>query len=100
MKKITVIALPVLLSLSAMVSAEAPAKAAICTACHGAGGGAPIMDTYPKLAGQNKGYLVSSLKAYRAGERQGAMAAVMAPQATALSDAEIDELATYFSSQK
>lgn len=99
MKKLTLLALPALFSLSTMVSAEPPAKAAICTSCHGAGGNAPIMDTYPKIGGQNKGYLAGSLKAYRAGERTGGMAAVMASQATGLSDAEIEELATYFSSQ-
>ena len=33
-----------------------------CVACHGAGGAAPIAPTYPKLAGQNKAYLINQIK--------------------------------------
>jgi len=80
------------------VAAE-PAKEMVCRACHGAGGAAPIMGLYPKLNGQNKDYLVSSMKAYKSGQRQGGMAAVMAGQASGLSDAEINELAAYYASQ-
>jgi cytochrome c len=57
------------------------------------------MGLYPKLNGQNKDYLVSSMKAYKSGQRQGGMAAVMAGQASGLSDAEINELAAYYASQ-
>jgi cytochrome c553 len=52
------------------------------------------------LNGQNKAYLVSSLKAYRDGQRTGGLAAVMIAQASQLSDADIEELAAYYSSQK
>ena len=76
-----------------------PTKEIVCRACHGAGGAAPLMDLYPKLNGQNKGYLVSSLKAYKAGGRQGGMAGVMVGQAMSLSDADMDALASYYSSQ-
>jgi len=99
MRKMMTLALPVLVSLSAVANAEAPAKEAICRACHGEGGGMPIMDTYPKLKGQNKGYLISALNDYRAGQRQGGMAAVMSPQAAALTDEDIDALATYYAAQ-
>ena len=79
--------------------AQAPAKAAICQSCHGQGGAKPLMSAYPKLAGQNVDYLKSALHAYKDGKRGGGMAAVMSPQAAGLSDAEIDELADYFSKQ-
>ena len=79
---------------------EPPAKEMTCRACHGAGGAAPLAPNYPKLNGQNKGYLVDSLKAYKAGQRQGGLAAVMAGQAAQLSDADIDALAAYYASQK
>ena len=72
------------------------AKAAICASCHGADGIA-TMPGYPNLAGQNEAYLVSALKAYRDKQRNGGMAAIMQMQATALSDADIDNLAAYFS---
>lgn len=81
------------------VLADAPAKAALCSACHGPSGNKPIMDAYPKIGGQNKAYIVSALKAYKDGGRKGGMAAVMAAQSKSLSDAEIEELANYFSAQ-
>ena len=58
------------------------------------------MDSYPKLNGQNKGYLVAALKDYRAGKRTGALSAVMTGQATSLTDAEIEALAAFYSSQQ
>ena len=75
------------------------AKSAVCAVCHGANGisAAPI---YPNLKGQKEAYLASSLKAYKASQRKGGMAAIMNPQAAALSDADIDNLAAYYSSLK
>ncbi|WMS86763.1 c-type cytochrome [Pleionea litopenaei] len=83
----------------ALPAAEAPAKEAVCKACHGEGGKKPLMGAYPKLAGQNKEYLVSSLKAYRDGQRQGGQSAVMTGQAKMLSDDDINALAEYYSKQ-
>jgi cytochrome c553 len=56
------------------------------------------LQSYPKLDGQNKEYLVQVLGAYKKGERKGGMAPIMAAQAAVLSDTEIAELATYCSS--
>lgn len=100
--------LPLTLSASSLflaaTSAQAadaplPAKEALCRSCHGAMGAKPIMDTYPKLNGQNKAYLIGSLKAYKTGERKGGMAAVMTAQAGMLTDAEMEALAEYYSKQ-
>src|SRR5690606_39462910 len=71
----------------------------VCVACHGANGMAAI-PMYPHLAGQNEQYLVSSLQAYKAKQRTGAQATLMQGQAAALSDADIANLAAYFSSLK
>lgn len=73
------------------------AKSAPCSICHGADGKAQI-PMYPKLAGQNQPYLVSALKAYKSGDRKGAMAGMMTPNVAALSDTDIDDLASYYSS--
>lgn len=83
----------------AFAQTPAPAKEASCRACHGVGGSVPIAPNYPKLNGQNKAYLVSSLKAYRSGERKAGLAAIMAAQASQLSDADIEALANFYSSQ-
>ncbi|MBX2857938.1 MAG: c-type cytochrome [Cellvibrionaceae bacterium] len=88
------------LGLAAPVLAEAPKSEARCRACHGVGGAAPIADNYPKLSGQNKSYLIESLKSYKADKRSGSMAGIMAAQAKMLSDAEIEALAAYYAAQK
>ncbi|MEZ9526839.1 c-type cytochrome [Enterovibrio norvegicus] len=75
------------------------AKAAICAACHGANGIA-VIPGYPNLAGQNPQYIVSALKAYKNGERTSAQSAIMKPQATMLSDADMENLAAYFAQMK
>ncbi|MBX9962743.1 MAG: cytochrome c [Burkholderiales bacterium] len=73
------------------------AKSASCSICHGADGKAQI-PMYPKLAGQNAPYLVSALKAYKNGDRKGAMAGMMTPNVANLSDADIEDLAAYYHS--
>ena len=100
MKKCILAIVTLGISLTAYGQTGAPAKEAGCRACHGVGGGAPIAPNYPKINGQNKEYLVSSLKAYRAGERKGGLAVAMSAQAALLSDADIQELAAFYASQK
>lgn len=85
-------------SLHAADAAAGQAKSAVCVACHGVNGNAPIMDTYPKIGGQNAAYLEASIKAYKNGERTGANAALMTPMIAALTDADIADIAAYFSS--
>jgi cytochrome c553 len=80
-------------------AAAGKAKAAVCAACHGANGIATIK-TYPNLAGQNNAYLVSAMKAYKNKERNGGMAPIMQGQVAALSDADIANLAEYYSTLK
>lgn len=100
--KLKLIAGAVLASVVA-VSAQAAdieagkAKAAMCSACHGNDGKA-VMPMYPNLAGQNAPYLESALKAYKSGERKGGQAPVMTGMAASLTDADIANLAAYFSS--
>ena len=76
-------------------AAAGKAKAAICAACHGPTGTSsnPI---WPNLAGQQEAYLAKQLKDFREGNRKDPL---MSPQATALSDDDINNLAAYFSSQ-
>lgn len=78
-------------------AAAGKAKAAVCTACHGANGKAMI-PSYPHLAGQQAQYLELALKAYKNGERTGGQAAIMSGMAKPLSDEDIANLAAYFSS--
>ena len=75
-------------------AAAGKAKSATCAACHGPNGISPN-DLWPNLAGQKVGYFIAQMKAFRDGKRQDPM---MAPMAAALSDADIANLAAYYSS--
>lgn len=80
-------------ALAADVSAG-QAKAATCAACHGPQGISSNTD-WPNLAGQQEGYLRKQIRAYRDGDRVDPL---MAPMVNQLTDADIDNLAAYFSS--
>jgi cytochrome c553 len=72
-----------------------PEKVTVCAACHGADGKS-TQPIYPHLAGQYASYLELALREYRSGARKNA---IMAPQAAALTDAEIRQLAEYYAAQ-
>jgi cytochrome c553 len=74
----------------------APKAAQTCVACHG-NDGIGILPEYPNLAGQHEDYIEAALKAYRGGQRKNP---VMGGMAANLKDAEIRELAAYYSSQR
>lgn len=78
-------------------AAAKPESAATCVACHGDRGAAPIMPSYPVIAGQYADYLEHSLLAYREGKRQNA---IMIGIAAGLSDRDIRELSRYFAAQE
>ena len=67
-----------------------------CTSCHAVYGQGNRLAGYPVVAGQQIGYLTSTLKAYRSKERNaGESSLVMQAIAENLSDYEIDALANY-----
>ncbi|MEJ2452506.1 MAG: c-type cytochrome, partial [Gammaproteobacteria bacterium] len=53
--------------------------------------------TFPKLAGQNAGYLVTQLKHFKAGIRKNS---IMSAQVANLTPQDMQDLAAYFSQQK
>ena len=71
-------------------------KAQICTACHGEGGNAanPAM---PSIAGQPAQAIATQLFQFRAGNRKDPQ---MSPIAEKLSNADMNDLAAYFATQK
>jgi cytochrome c553 len=77
-------------------AAAGKAKAAACAVCHGANGIAVAPDA-ANLAGQSAIYLSAQLKAYRSGERRHEVMSVMAKP---LTDADIANLAAWYSSIK
>lgn len=89
-----------LLASAAIVHAQdataGKARAAACTMCHGPVGIAVAPET-PNLAGQPASYIEQQLKAYRGGTRKHE---VMSLMARPLSDADIANLAAWFSAIK
>jgi cytochrome c553 len=72
-----------------------PARLGLCAACHGETGMAQIPGA-PNLAGQQLDYLREALKQYRDGRRNvPLMRAAIGP----MSDADLDELARWYSAQ-
>ncbi|WP_425600972.1 c-type cytochrome [Dyella sedimenti] len=72
-----------------------PARLGLCAACHGEAGMAQIPGA-PNLAGQRLDYLREALRQYRDGRRNAPlMRAAIGP----VSDADLDELARWYSAQ-
>jgi len=67
-----------------------------CALCHGPHGVATLPNA-PNLAGQQALYLSEQLKSYRSGQRQNAVMGVIAKP---LTDAEIAQLAAWYSAIK
>jgi cytochrome c553 len=92
-------ALPVLtLACAPVALADAESgrqKAQACAACHGPGGNStnPLV---PTLAGQPQQFIVTQLFMFREGKRKDAQ---MSPLTASLSNADLNDLAAYFSAQ-
>ncbi len=65
-----------------------------CASCHGADGNSPAPN-FPKIGGQYRTYIAKALKDYKSGTRQDP---IMAGMAASLSNADIENLAFYYSS--
>jgi cytochrome c553 len=85
------------ISLAAGSAEAGAAKATTCIACHGANGNS-LNEQWPSLAGQNAAYVKSQLQHFHDKTRLDSQN-LMPPQAAALSDQDMDDLATYFSLQ-
>ena len=96
MRNVLIAALCLAAAVPALADTPAkPARLGLCAACHGETGMAQIPDA-PNLAGQRLDYLRAALKQYRDGRRDVAlMKAAIGP----ISDAELDQLARWYSAQ-
>ena len=100
----TALALCALAASSLSHAQTAPAQAlytrslaATCANCHGTDGRAVQGSSVLPLAGMDKNYLATQMKAFKSGARS---ATVMHQISKGYSDAQIDVLAGYFSAQK
>ncbi len=82
---------------TALADAEAGRqKAQVCAACHGPGGNSTNPAT-PSLAGQPAQFITMQLFQFREGNRKDPQ---MSPMAANLSNADMNDLAAYFTAQK
>ncbi|MCU7939996.1 MAG: cytochrome c [gamma proteobacterium symbiont of Bathyaustriella thionipta] len=76
-------------------------RSTVCIGCHGlqGEGKAPAngQPAFPRIAGQIKDYLIKSVNDYKADKRNDPM---MSAIAKGLSDVDIDNIASYYSSLK
>jgi cytochrome subunit of sulfide dehydrogenase len=100
------IALMASLCVSTLVSAQPAtasealnikALAATCANCHGTQGKAVEGSAVVTLAGLPKDYIVTQMKAFKSGERS---ATIMHQLSKGYTDAQIEQIATYFAAQK
>ncbi len=74
-----------------------------CSACHGKDGKTPLMPAYPKIAGQNKAYVLQQIKDIMSGARANGQSVAMkgvlvTPTGESrFSDEDLDVLADYVS---
>ena len=93
-------------SLAAGEGPAAPAKpdlargqqlaSTVCAACHGPDGNS-ANPTYPRLAGQNAGYIAAQLAAFKSGARPSP---IMQGMAAPLSPEDMQSVGAFFASQK
>jgi len=75
-----------------------PAKGG-CMACHGKDAKTPILPTYPKLAGQNEGYLLQQMKDIKSGARNNGQTAAMKGIMHMVNEDEMAAIAKWLSTQ-
>lgn len=83
-------------ALAGDTAAARPQVKALCQNCHGEDGVA-VLPGAANLSGQQKGYLVQQLRAYRSGSRQDPQMSIVAKS---LTDADIENLAEWYSAIK
>lgn len=90
---------PILVSADEVAIERGRTLAGTCLGCHGVPSYTNVYPTYhvPKLGGQHAEYIVVALKAYQSGERSHA---TMRAHSVRLSEDQIRDIATYFSSLK
>jgi len=72
-------------------------KTKTCFTCHGKDGKTPIMPNYPKIAGQNRDYVLQQMTDIKSGARSNGQSAAMKGVMGLVSDEEMEALADYIS---
>lgn len=106
-KKISIIVLSAVVAAAAFAGNASAASGKklymTCAACHGKDGKTPLMPAYPKIAGQNKEYILQQIKDIMTGARANGQSMAMkgvlvTPEGKPrFSDEDLNVLADYIS---
>lgn len=77
---------------------EALFRAKTCFTCHGPDAKTPILPNYPRLAGQNREYVLQQMRDIKTGARSNGQTAAMKGIMFLVNDEEMQVLAKYISS--
>jgi len=92
------VAAPLLLASTAQAADGAAVyKDKTCVACHGKDAKTPLLPNYPRIAGQNKAYIIQQMKDIKSGARSNGQTAAMKGIMHLVSDEEIEAVADYVS---
>lgn len=103
MKSIFAVVIGALLGTNAMAAGldgKTLYKEKTCVACHGPDGKKPLLPEYPKVAGQNKDYMVRQMVDIKENKRTNGNSASMAGVMHLVSVEEIGAIADYLSKVK
>ena len=84
-------------TLAAAADGERLYAANACATCHGETGDEPLLPTYPRIAGQNREYLVRQMQDIKSGARDNGQSVAMRALVTNLSDDDIVAIADFLS---
>jgi cytochrome c len=71
----------------------------VCLSCHGPDARTPIMPIYPKIAGQNAGYLFNQLRDIKSGARNNGQSVVMMGIMAGVNEDEMRAIADWLATQ-
>lgn len=97
MKKVMFVAL--VAGLTSLAAADGAALFKKCATCHGANAEKSALGKSQVIAGWSKEKIIEALNGYKDGSYGGAMKMIMKGQASTLSDAQMDAIATFISSK-
>ena len=70
-----------------------------CSSCHGPDGRTPIMPIYPKIAGQNAGYIYNQLRDIKSGARNNSQSVIMLGIMAGVTEEEMRAIADWLATQ-
>ena len=73
--------------------------AKVCLSCHGVDGRTPTLPIYPKVAGQNAGYIFNQMRDIKSGARNNGQSIVMMGIMATVTEPEMRVIAEWLSTQ-